>query len=335
MRWRLDGSGASVELIAHGQSIVAEPGPDGRLIPTTTDGESGGLWDLASDTATGVHYTGLTQLTEEVIEYYIEGEGVGLENLATGERYPYDIPGVGAEFGMWSGGWGPHAFVHSDGRLIPFDPETGGPVGKPLVLEDSEFEYPSSVSESMDGSTVLVTWLDSDVGDHQSALFRISDGALLARGLPARERTLITSSGAIIAVGGESLERVDPSTFEPRSTLAQADGGSQLLMASLDDRTLLSVGYDNRVRLYDLTLDIPLGDAIDADTVQGWPAGYLTPDGETLLTNAHGGVLSWDLRTDVQARAACALAGREFSAAEWNTYFPDDPQVSTCAESED
>lgn len=58
----------------------------------------------------------------------------------------------------------------------------------------------------------------------------------------------------------------------------------------------------------------------------------LAPDGSVLLTNSPAGVLAWDLRPDAQARAACAIAGRELSEEEWASYFPGEEQVATCAE---
>ncbi|MFH8250271.1 BTAD domain-containing putative transcriptional regulator [Microbacterium sp. B2969] len=334
MRWRLDGSGAAIQPIARGRAIVDPPSADGRFINTVPiDDGPAQLWTLGTDSPTGIEADGMALLSTATVDFYHEDQGVeGLQTIATGTQHPYRIPGLPHDFALTDGGWGPDAFASFDGKSVAFDPSTGRQVGATLAVPDSPFDYVQSISESMDGRLVVIDWLDFGLGKSQSALFRLSDGKMLAQGLPDRDRVVITPSGAIIAAGGESVERVDPKTFEPSSTLAQADGGSQLLMASLDEKTLLNVGYDNRLRLYDLTADIPLGDTIDGDTPQGWPGGFLTADGKTLLTNSPNGVLAWDLRPDAEARAACALAGREFSAAEWSTYFPGEPQVATCDE---
>ena len=100
---------------------------------------------------------------------------------------------------------------------------------------------------------------------------------------------------------------------------------------SLDGRTLLNVGSNNRLTLYDLTRDIVLGEPIDTSGA-GVRGGYLTADGEMLITALPDGILLWDLVPEHQALAACEMVGRELSAEEWVTYFPGEPQVSTCAE---
>ena len=86
------------------------------------------------------------------------------------------------------------------------------------------------------------------------------------------------------------------------------------LDVSLDGRTLLNVGWNNRLTLYDLTRDIVLGEPIDTGgaDVRG---GYLTADGETLVTALTDGILLWDLVPEHQALAACEMVGRELSAA--------------------
>ena len=99
---------------------------------------------------------------------------------------------------------------------------------------------------------------------------------------------------------------------------------------SRDGRTLLNVGWNNRLTLYDLSRGILLAEPIPTENpeVRG---GYLTADGKTLVTALLDGILLWDLVPQHQAVAACRLAGRELSAHEWATYFPGEEQVATCA----
>ncbi|WP_345802931.1 BTAD domain-containing putative transcriptional regulator [Microbacterium sp. AZCO] len=332
MRWRLDGSGAAVAALAPGQAITDPPGADGRFMVTRPleDGPAQ-LRDLRTGAPHGAAVDGITMLSSDVVEAYTEGKGYTLEKISTGATYPYRIAGLPDDFALYEGGWGPHAFVFFDGKVVAFDPSTGEQTGKPLVIANANVDRVGGISESADGSTVAVNWWDDNLGYAQTALFRLADGHLLSQGIPGRNTSLVTDAGTIIAVGDESIERVDPNSLQPISTLAQSDGGSVYLTDSLDERTLLNSAGNNRVRLYDLAADIPLGDAIDGDTPLGWPGGFLTADGKTLLTNSPAGVLAWDLRPSSEAKAACALAGREFRPAEWNTYFPGEPRVATCA----
>ncbi len=161
-------------------------------------------------------------------------------------------------------------------------------------------------------------------------MFDIQTGELLVRGLPGVDSTLVIGPDELIAVTGQTAQRVALDTLQPRSSLARATGGSWAMDVSLDGRTLLNVGWNNRLTLYDLTRDIVLGEPI-APGDAGVRGGYLTADGETLVTALPDGILLWDLVPEHQALAACALAGRELSEQEWATYFAGEEQVATCA----
>ena len=53
--------------------------------------------------------------------------------------------------------------------------------------------------------------------------------------------------------------------------------------------------------------------------------------GRAMLTNSPDGVLLWDLDPAHHAEAACRLAGRDLTRAEWTTYLGDvDPYEETC-----
>ena len=93
--------------------------------------------------------------------------------------------------------------------------------------------------------------------------FDVDSGELLVRGLPGVDSTLVIGPNELIAVTEQTAQRVALDTLEPRSTLARATGGSWALDVSLDGRTLLNVGWNNRLTLYDLTRDIVLGEPID------------------------------------------------------------------------
>lgn len=194
----------------------------------------------------------------------------------------------------------------------------------------------ASISESPDGQHVLVNWFDQADSTTRAGVFDLDNGALLVSGMPVRDYAIFAAPGDIVGASDTRMERIDAASLEVLSSLPRAEGGSRHLAASRDGRTLLNVGFDGQARLYDLARGIPLADAISIDTsvlvTDETPIGaHLTADGKTLLTNSPAGVLAWDLRPKVQARAACEIAGREFTAEEWRTYFPGETQVATCA----
>ena len=49
--------------------------------------------------------------------------------------------------------------------------------------------------------------------------------------------------------------------------------------------------------------------------------GYLRPDGGELLVNIPADVAAWDLDPDAHLEAACRIAGRQLTPAEWATYL--------------
>ena len=51
-----------------------------------------------------------------------------------------------------------------------------------------------------------------------------------------------------------------------------------------------------------------------------------------MVTAAEDGILLWNLSPERLHEAVCRIAGREFTALEWSTYFGDTPQTPTCAD---
>jgi YD repeat-containing protein len=57
-----------------------------------------------------------------------------------------------------------------------------------------------------------------------------------------------------------------------------------------------------------------------------------SPDGTHLATpGADGASVLWDMRPAAWLRAACAVAGRDLTAAEWREHLPGRDRVAVCA----
>jgi DNA-binding SARP family transcriptional activator len=331
-RWRIDGSGAGSRVLAPGSILTA--GPDREGMSVAAQPAAGGpvqLWDLEVDAPAGTEADGLLLLGGGIVDRWDEGVGHRLENTATGDIYPYRIPELPADFQVIPGGLGRPGFASFESQLVAFDPATGDVVGEPMVVPDGRVDWVLSASATADESRVAFTWYNLETGDRETAVFDLQTGDLVVRGLVGVDETLIIGQNELVAVTDETVQRVALDTLEPRSSLPRATGGSQAMDVSLDGRTLLIVGHNNRLTLYDLTRDIVLGGPIVSGLV-GVRGGYLTSDGETLVVASRDGIQLWDLIPEHQALAACDLAGRELSAQEWATYFPGEPQAATCAE---
>jgi WD40 repeat protein len=86
-----------------------------------------------------------------------------------------------------------------------------------------------------------------------------------------------------------------------------------------------AVGADlvgGRVPYTKRTVDVPFG-------VRSRPA--FSPDGTRLATpGSDGASVLWDLRTDTWLRAACAVAGRDLTAAEWREHLAGRDRFAVC-----
>lgn len=61
----------------------------------------------------------------------------------------------------------------------------------------------------------------------------------------------------------------------------------------------------------------------------------LTPDGKHLISGHSDRIVVWDLESAAWASTACQIAGRNFSATEWEHYFGNKPYRRTCADYSD
>ncbi|WP_285113757.1 BTAD domain-containing putative transcriptional regulator [Leifsonia sp. fls2-241-R2A-40a] len=338
MRWRIDGGGTGSDVIAKGRELVDGPEAGGSLVVTQPVGGGGRmqLWDLKRDAPVGEEEDRIVPLGSGVVAkypHYDSEQQSGeprLERQSTGERIPLRIPGLPRSFTVLPGGWDRPAFAWWPEGIAAFDPSTGKPLGPVMRVPDIRFSV-LSVSETPGSALAVVTW-SVDPGHSETGVFDISTGQLLVRGLHDLDSSYALDGDQLIGVAADYARRYDIHTLKPISALARAIGGSQLTSVSTDGRTLLNVGFNNALTLYDLTADIALATPVDSDApgvrLRG---GYLTADGETLLEALPDGIRIWDLRPAEQASQACALAGRELTKEEWSTYFPGEERVDTCA----
>lgn len=347
VRWRIDGGGAGTDVIARGRELVDGPDAGGSLVVTQPVG--GGpmqLWDTVRDAPVGAESGLIVALGQGVVARFADYEPVPLyaryawqwgsprlEHAATGEDIPLRIPGLPDSVNVYAGGWGAPAFAAWPDGVVAFDPSTGLALGPVLRLPDEGFIEVKAISETPDETRAVITWYNEKRAAQETGVFDISTGDLIARGLFGLEGSLAVDDDRLVGIGEDYARIYDIRTLEPLSALARAAGGGNRISVSLDGRTLLNIGYNNTLTLYDLSTEAVLGRPIDgpADATRV-PGGFLTADGESLLQALPDGIRVWDLRTQHQAEHACALAGRELTADEWATYLPGQEPIDTCAE---
>ncbi|MGU3646755.1 BTAD domain-containing putative transcriptional regulator [Microbacterium sp. C23T] len=345
LRWRIDGGGAGADVVAKGRELLEGPEAGGSLVVTQPSG--GGpmqLWDIDRDVPVGEESARIVPLGSGVVARFAEREPgplyaryvkqwgrPTLERVSTGDEIPLRIPGLPDSVNVYPGGWPAPAFAAWPDGVVAFDPSTGEALGPILTIPEG-FSEVKSVSETPDATRVVLSWWNTTRAVYETGVFDIATGDLIARGLFGLEGSLAVDDDRMVGVAEDDARIYDLRTLEPVVALARAAGGGNRIAVSMDGRTLLNVGYNNTLTLYDLPGNIalagPVDGAADATRVAG---GFLTADGERLIEALRSGIRIWDLRTAQQAADACALAGRELTPDEWSTYFPGEEQVETCA----
>ena len=233
---------------------------------------------------------------------------------------------------MLPGTWGAVAFAAWPEGVVAFDPSTGEPLGPMMASWPTGTPSPS-VSETPDATLAVVTWADESLHT-ETAVFDISTGEILVRGLPGLENSHVLKRTSWSGSQRTSRARYDLDTFKPVSTLARATGGSKSISVSADGRTLLNVGFNHSLTLYDLTARHRTCRPAPGPVAMGF-SGRIPH--RRRRDASLGGVSRGHPSPGIcvpaeQALKSCALAGRELTAAEWSTYFPGEEQVATCAE---
>jgi WD40 repeat protein len=133
----------------------------------------------------------------------------------------------------------------------------------------------------------------------------------------------------VVADAAGGLQEVDPVTMQPRAVLPGSVGQIESLTFSDDGSRLLATGANRVAQVFDSETWTRIG-AIPAHTPGSQIEGFLSPDGLAVLANGRLGVVEWDLDPEHMAEAACELAGRNLTRAEWQTYFGEQPYRRTC-----
>jgi hypothetical protein len=153
-------------------------------------------------------------------------------------------------------------------------------------------------------------------------------------GQPAIGFNNVAAGGDVVIAStddGQFFE-VDRITLQPIGLPFPATNGTINSLA-LDDagRILMVGGDDEMLRFYDVASRTQLGDAIDTDVWGGDGGSVLRRDGQQAAVITSQGIVVWDLDPDTWVQAACQLAGRNLTHAEWDQYIGDlAPYRQTC-----
>jgi WD40 repeat protein len=203
------------------------------------------------------------------------------------------------------------------------------PVGKPVLVKA---QVPVAYSAAnRDGSRALawvgdrVHLLDLVVG---SVLRSVDVGFdVEALGWSPDGQSVIVSGSDVTGDGATTVAFLDPETLATleRSSGAHTAGGGYIQF-SLDGARFVTAG-SGRVALWDARAREFLG-SVGRDGDGG--AGFARSGAQVLVASKSGAVSAWDPRPGAAVEAACRIAGRELTAAEWRTYLPNREPEPVC-----
>ena len=326
VRWRLDGSGPVQRVIASETGSFATWGysADGsRLLSSGALLLDAAVWDPVTgemtDPLDGIAFAQWTGWPDQ-LWFAVAAETGSFYDLATGSLAAV-VPFDDAQ----------RPFLFADARhdrfLLSWD------LARQVKVFDKKGTYI--------GPTITVP---SDVGDSMTTMWSTPDGSALgisslvngtrlydavtgeALDTPAAPfvRTVIGATG--VAVGSTIDGRLylfDPVTLELRGELPGTHGYAEEMYLS-DDESILTVGNESDgIRIYDVEQRIQIGDGIPYREGSIGLAS-LHPDGtELAIASGDLGIVIWDLNPSHWLDAACTLAGRNLTQAEWDLYIGD------------
>jgi DNA-binding SARP family transcriptional activator len=352
-RWRLDGSGPVTRLVAPGSTSAAGYNPDGHLIATVPQDANGPHDVIDLDSGRRLlradDHADPTWVSNRTLMLTRPSRGSVLVDVDTGQRRRPRSRTVARAPGVLPAGDAEHAWAltwrNPDVDLLEFDGLTGRLTGREFSLPG----FPYVLRYSPQDQSVWVNYYREVSGSH---LYREDDTGNtratridLATGQP-EEEFFVVSSAVTDAGGGRlvgtntrgDLQEYDPKSKRPLATLPGAPSTIWKMEFSRDGTRFLAAGLDARINVY-ATDDwvrlgsIPmegLGSDHDQEDILVFQAGHLRPDGQAVLVNAPAGVAEWSLEPDRLAAAACQLAGRNLTVAEWATYMGEERYHRTC-----
>ena len=186
----------------------------------------------------------------------------------------------------------------------------------------------------LSGDEALVSWTESADGGQQWSIQRrdVETGTVHATSPPGF--TLATTNGGRVVastIDGRIFE-LDPTTLQPTGPPFPGTNGILMTLA-IDDsgRRLMAKGQDDSLRFFDIATRTLLGDPIDTEARDS--NAVLRADGMLAAASSNDGIVLWDLDPAHWEPAACDLAGRNLTRAEWDQYVGDLlPYRATCTQ---
>ena len=197
-----------------------------------------------------------------------------------------------------------------DGRIQTFDSTSGKPIG-PIIQAGGVF---GSITASAHGARVITTTFRNQ--EWSMAAHDATTGQPVGDALPDLNAAEVGPDDTVVAatIAGDITE-FDLDTLQQLGSYPGARGLINSITFSADGAVLTARSFDGTLSIYDVPSRTRIGDPI-----QG--TGAVRADGRAVAINDDdNGVAIWDINPEHLATAACRLAGRNLTAAEWDTHL--------------
>jgi DNA-binding SARP family transcriptional activator/WD40 repeat protein len=233
---------------------------------------------------------------------------------------------------------------HLPGPLVPTGPEQDS--GEIAVVDTGSWDVVDHLPLER-APTVLA--LDDDgrrlaVGSSNHDEILVLDPGTLAEIERVRLRDgdsmwalAFSPDGRLLAGAGElgRVHAIDTGTWRAREPVAvRAIGPTNQLTWLRDNRTVVSAGMDGTAVLFDVERAVVRAAPLPASTEGGGGYTGLLPGapGELSLVVEDRAGLRYPVAPSGWLRAACDVAGRDLTSAEWDRYLPGRPYAPTCSD---
>jgi DNA-binding SARP family transcriptional activator/class 3 adenylate cyclase/WD40 repeat protein len=334
----LDGRSAIGQLIGAPGSYPVNYSPDGSLLMLESGTRSIGIAAVGPrqlwDTRRGQKVADLDVLAgifapDGRVAAVFDDLSVGLLDPTTGHRTPLAAPhSLDLTSVTFDATRGRIAVGFGDGVVEQRDLVSGNEVGRTIRVD--------GVAESLAyvrGGRVLavsagdqVEFFDADRGDSAMPPVSVPGGSVAA-----------SPDGSVLATAtrnGEVTLR-DPATGKQIGrSLVAGNARNNWISISDDNALLLATTWDGTAWLFDVATHTQISDAMNVNispTIATHFGGVIRPDGQQMALATDDAVQLWDLDPAAWREAACRLAGRNLTRAEWERYLPDgEPYHVTC-----
>jgi WD40 repeat protein len=309
--------GDTFEGVAFGSSVAVSP--DRRMVAVT--------WGLGTTVID-------TRSREVIKKIVLPPDGAVARN---GQLLPATV--------VWCAGWTPDGSrlllcvderftgESSDGYLAVIDTET-------WRLTDTRVETGGSaqnIEVSPDGRLLAVASASaSEIVVLDANSLEVRERVTLADGDRGGDLSF-SPDGRLLAAGGAlGLVHVfDAATWEPTSgpAVVHDDGVLQVEWLA-DSRTVVTSGMDGTVSLFDAERGLVRGRPMRGSLQPGEGFVHLVPGSTDELVVLGGNRSGWRYPMDpsVWLDEACAIVGRDLTAAEWDRYLPERDYAPTCTD---